>query len=331
MKNNIPVYIQQILACPTCGGDLLFSDNQSINQSIYCTICNKYYPIIDDILRFVEVDDQLLLQAKIHWEDSPNYQYEAKSSLYSMDYYEEQDKWRKEEIDPYIMNEYQFESIKGKIILDVGCGSGWVVKQASMNGAYAIGVDFTEKACISTKRALETYGLEGLVIQADAQKLPIKSNMIDRFFSIGVLHHLPNTELGVSEAFRVMKNGGTGLISLYGKLFFFNPILFPIAISLLKMFINAPTVRNGIQYAKNYDEFYRLMDGPTNPIGRWYTNHSLKQLFYKFRIVSITKSHFPLRYLKLLGVPMKRFIPNGIHRLLENNFGMMRNVQLYKE
>ncbi|MBP7654532.1 methyltransferase domain-containing protein [Candidatus Dependentiae bacterium] len=324
MKINFFEYTK-FLACPECRKPIEF-----ISNAYYCNNCKKNYPIIDNIPRFIEIKDDLLSKAKAHWEDSPNFQYEAKSELYTKEYYEEQDKWRKNDIDPFCMKEYKFNEIKDKVILDIGCGSGWVVKQAAKNGAIVIGVDFAEKACISSRKALDTYSLNGLIIQADAQHLPIKDEIIDRIFSIGVLHHIPKTELGIEEAFRTLKKKGTGFISLYGKLFFFNKLIFPVTQFLLKILLKAPKVRDGIQNTTDYDEFYRFMDGATNPIGRWYTNEQLIQMFHKFKILSISKSHFPLRYLNLFGIPLKKLIPKFIHIILENNFGMMRNIQFIK-
>jgi len=320
--------VLELLACPYCKQELSYD---STKGTLSCSTCIKTFPIIDNIPRFVEVNDGLLEKAKEHWEDSPNFQYEAKADLYTKEYYEDQDKWRFEDVDPFSVDEYKFDTIKGKVTLDIGCGSGWVVKQSARHGAFSIGLDFTERAVISTKRALDSYNLDGLVIQADAQYLPIKTGVIDHVYSIGVLHHIPVTEFGVAEAYRVVKSGGTGFISLYGKLFFFNPVLFPIATFFLRLLLNAPKVRDGIQYTINYDEFYRHMDGSTNPIGRWYTEQQLRKLMSGFKILSITKSHFPLRYLYLFGIPIKKLIPKPVHRLLERYFGMMRNMQLVKE
>tara|TARA_B100000315_G_scaffold204583_1_gene198006 strand:+ start:436 stop:1428 length:993 start_codon:yes stop_codon:yes gene_type:complete len=318
----------QYFACPYCKGDLVFIRG---NEGTYiCRKCDKKYPIIDSIPRFIEVDKEILKKAKDHWENSPNFQYEAKSQLYSKEYYEEQDKWREMDVDPFSLHEYQFNKIQNKIILDIGCGSGWVIKSAAKNGAFPIGVDFTEKAVLSTWNALKAYNLEGLVLQADAQYLPLKSKVIERVYSIGVLHHIPDTVLGISEAYRVLKDNGTGFISLYGKLFFFNPILLPIATFFLRLLLKAPAVRDGIQHTKNYDEFYRYMDGHSNPIGRWYTNEELSDLFSEFRIISQSKSHFPLRYLKIGIFNIKNIMPRTIHKILERHFGMMRNYQLLK-
>lgn len=318
----------EILACPRCHGDLTHKPEGE--EAFCCPACQKCWPIIEGIPRFLELQEDILQQAKDHWEDSPSFQYEATTQLYSREYYEEQDRWRAEEIDPYIMHEYRFAQTKGQVTLDIGCGSGWVVKQAGKAGAFSVGVDFAAKAVRSTKGALDTYGLAGMAIQADAQHLPIKSDIIDRLFSMGVLHHIPNTEQGIAEAYRVLKPGGSALISLYGKLFFFNPLLFPLAQFLLKKLLKAPKVRDGIQNTSDFDTFYKFMDGPTNPIGRWYTNEELEQKFSRFMVSSRFTSHFPLRYLKVGRLSLSLLVPKFIHRYLDTRLGMMRHFQMRK-
>ncbi|MEO5332525.1 MAG: class I SAM-dependent methyltransferase [Magnetococcus sp. YQC-5] len=321
----------QWLGCPYCKGVLTLIDTPQSRRYV-CAPCQREYPIIDDIPRFLTVDDPLLAQAKEHWEDSPHYQYETSKPLYSKEYYEAQDLWRKNEVDMFSMEEYRFETLRGLTTLDIGSGSGWVVKQAAKHGAFSMGVDFTEKAAISTREALRTYDLyNGLAIQADAQFLPFQTGVLDRITSIGVLHHIPNTEQGIAEAWRVIKPGGSAYISLYGQLFFFNPILFPIATFFLRRLLKAPPKRDGIQHAADYDTFYRLMDGPTNPIGRFYSDDEFQHLFAQFRIDSVCRSHFPFRFLYLGPIHLHKIMPTFLYRFIDRHFGMMVNFQLGKK
>ncbi|MBF0146742.1 MAG: methyltransferase domain-containing protein [Magnetococcales bacterium] len=318
----------QWIACPHCKGTLILVDTPQ-SRRYSCTSCRQDDPIIDDIPRFLKVDDPLLAQAKVHWEDSPHFQYETDQSLYSKEYYEAQDVWRQEEVDTFCMDEYRFERLKGLVTLDIGSGSGWVVKQAAKHGAFSFGVDFTEKAAISTREALRTYGLSnGMAIQADAQYLPFQTGVLDRVTSTGVLHHIPDTEKGIAEAWRVIKPGGSAFISLYGKLFFFNPILFPLATFFLRLLLKAPAKRDGIEHTEDYETFDCYMDGPTNPIGRFYTYDELRQLFSRFRIERMSRSHFPFRFLYLGPIHLHKVMPRFLYRFIDRNLGMMVNVQL---
>src|SRR4029079_3238322 len=51
--------------------------------------------------------------------------------------------------------------------------------------------------------------------QADVFQLPFKEATFDRIFSIGVLHHTPNTKDAVARLFPLLKNGGEIAIWVY--------------------------------------------------------------------------------------------------------------------
>ena len=89
----------EYLCCPYCKSALEFSSGKE--GSFRCVPCKKDYPIEEGIPRFLEATEATLQTAKEHWEDSPNFQYEAHNPLYSKAYYEEQDEWRTKEIDPF--------------------------------------------------------------------------------------------------------------------------------------------------------------------------------------------------------------------------------------
>ena len=53
------------------------------------------------------------------------------------------------------------------------------------------------------------------VIQADIYNLPIKNNSFDFIFSLGVLHHLPDPELGYQLLIPLLKECGVLFIWVY--------------------------------------------------------------------------------------------------------------------
>jgi len=87
---------------------------------------------------------------------------------------------------------------EARLSLNCGCGSGG---QKDIFGP-SIGMDISFENIRSFIRA----GGQGVV--ADMEFLPFKDQTFDMVYGFGILHHLGDIKKGVSEATRVLKNGG---------------------------------------------------------------------------------------------------------------------------
>jgi SAM-dependent methyltransferase len=105
--------------------------------------------------------------------------------------------------------------LAGKLVLDVGCGMGRFSDVASRWGATVIGVDLTR----AVDAAQDNIGMRGNVhlAQADIFRLPFPVETFDFIFSIGVLHHTPNTRSAFDQLPRLLKPGGQIAIWLYSS------------------------------------------------------------------------------------------------------------------
>jgi len=98
----------------------------------------------------------------------------------------------------------------GECILDVGCGDG----RAGINFAdcdvTVVGVDVSKRLVeTAARRFAERGGLaRSYFIAADATRFPFQEETFDRVVVYGVLHHLPDVEVGCREIARVLKEGG---------------------------------------------------------------------------------------------------------------------------
>jgi SAM-dependent methyltransferase/uncharacterized protein YbaR (Trm112 family) len=118
--------------------------------------------------------------------------------------------------------------LKGKFLLDIGCGSGRFTKQAALCGAeISLGTDLGESVELAYKL---TKDLENAcIVQADIYTMPFE-NIFDLAFSIGVLHHLPQPQEGFSRLLKVLKKDGAMLIWVYNRrnnkraLYFYEPL-----------------------------------------------------------------------------------------------------------
>ena len=123
------------------------------------------------------------------------------------------------------ITEFNKREIQNKLVLDIGCGSGRFADIVSTMGGTTIALDYSN-AIDAAKDNVNNKNV--LFIQGDALSLPIKNEVIDFSYSIGVLHHTPNPKKGVEEAYRVLKKDGIFAISVYSKqsLYTFSSVTF---------------------------------------------------------------------------------------------------------
>lgn len=99
-------------------------------------------------------------------------------------------------------------------VADIGCGSGRWAAVVAPRVARLICVDASSAALNVAKHNLKDYqNVEFLC--ADLGDLPFSDDYIDFAYSLGVLHHVPDTELAIANISRIIKPGGLFLVYLY--------------------------------------------------------------------------------------------------------------------
>lgn len=103
--------------------------------------------------------------------------------------------------------------VYGDDVLDAGCGMGRWSKFVAKKSKRLFCVDISESIDI----AKEYLKLEKniLFVQADLVNLPFRDNLFDSIYSLGVLHHIPDTKKAFFELYRVIKEEGDLLTYLY--------------------------------------------------------------------------------------------------------------------
>lgn len=89
-----------------------------------------------------------------------------------------------------------------KKLLDVGCGTGFVLRKAQRYFAFSAGVDISEKVLLHARQATQN------VCCSDVDSLPFSAESFDVVTSIAVLHHLVEHKNLFQEIHRVLKPGG---------------------------------------------------------------------------------------------------------------------------
>jgi len=106
------------------------------------------------------------------------------------------------------------KDLKGKRILDAGCGAGRFADVAAAHGATVIAVDLSEsvEAC---QEATAIHGRRVHCLQASLLKLPLRAQVIDAVYCMGVIQHTPRPEAVIRSLPRFLKPGGKLVYNFY--------------------------------------------------------------------------------------------------------------------
>jgi ubiquinone/menaquinone biosynthesis C-methylase UbiE/uncharacterized protein YbaR (Trm112 family) len=197
----------KILACPKCLGELSCNPASTEGEEIVvgtlkCKQCGKTYDIKAGIPRFVE---------------SENY---ASSFGYQWN------RFKSEQIDSingtrlsakrlYSETDWSAEWMKGKWILDAGCGAGRFLDIASKADCEVVGIDISN--AVDAARANLAQRRNVHLVQASIYELPFRTSSFDGCYCIGVIQHTPDPQKSVRSIPRILKPGGRIAVTIYER------------------------------------------------------------------------------------------------------------------
>ncbi|MDP9046931.1 MAG: class I SAM-dependent methyltransferase [Bacteroidota bacterium] len=108
------------------------------------------------------------------------------------------------------------EWINNKHVLDVGCGTGRWTKYVAK---FAASVDAVDPSKAIESASVMLAGCSNVRLsRAAVNNLPFADETFDFVFSLGVLHHIPDTELALKQCVAKLKKDGHFLTYLYYNL-----------------------------------------------------------------------------------------------------------------
>lgn len=258
--------------------------------------------------------DNINVKIKNFWESNPLcasiIPYEQGSEKYFR-YYDEL-RERNESLE-FSNKLHEYENFKGKNVLDIGCGNGYVLSKYAEKGANVHGIDISDKAIELCNRRFSLSNLNGNFVTGPAENLPFKNDFFDCVCSMGVLHHVSDTQKALEEIYRVLKPGGKLILMFYNK----NSAYYHILLRL-KSFIKGISLKEAVnQY-----------DGKGNPRGDVYSKKDLQILLNKYSNLEIF-----IGYLKsnmIIPVIGKYIIPAKLIKAFEKKIGWFIYVKASK-
>ena len=186
------------LVCPHDHGRLELTGRAAANEKfesgvLSCTTCAASYPIVRGVPRFVKSDDYAS-SFGLQWNRHAEVQLDSRNrTTFSRDRF-------------YTITEWLPPALKGKLVLDVGCGAGRFAEVALNDGAEVVAVDLSS----AVDAAYQNLGSHPRFhcIQASIYELPLAAARFDYGYCIGVIQHTPDPQKAVQSILPEIKVGG---------------------------------------------------------------------------------------------------------------------------
>ncbi len=186
------------LKCTRCGAVGL----QPEDAAWQCSHCGATFPIRAGVTRFV-TDEAYSDSFGFEWNIFARTQLDsARGDSVSRDTFVMKTGWSP-------------ESLRGKVVLDAGCGMGRFAEVCANAGAVVYAVDLSRAVDAAARNLASRPDVH--VLQADIMRLPFPEGSFDFIYSIGVLHHTPNTRAAFLGLPALLKPGGAIAIWVYSR------------------------------------------------------------------------------------------------------------------
>lgn len=102
----------------------------------------------------------------------------------------------------------------GLVLVDAGCGTGWLLPELAATGARVIAVDNSPNQLRKAEANVRELGLGNVEFrEGDLGALPLEDGAADGVFAHLTLHHIPRPEVAIRDMVRVLKPGASLVVT----------------------------------------------------------------------------------------------------------------------
>lgn len=199
-----------LLECPHCRSDKPLEisidrqtdDGDIVEGQLLCTGCAASYAITNSVPRFVSADEDYCGNFGFQWQHWKDIQIDRLSGhTLSADRFFQDSRWSR-------------DWLKGKLILDAGCGAGRFTDVAASHGATVMACDLSD-AIDACRAVTKDHGDRVECLQASILDLPFRKGVFDAVYCMGVIQHTPDPKTVMSSLPAYLKPGGRLAYNFY--------------------------------------------------------------------------------------------------------------------
>jgi SAM-dependent methyltransferase len=119
------------------------------------------------------------------------------------------------------------KALRGRVVLDAGCGPGRLIPVAAGAAEYVVGLDFgshIERAAYRCRHLDNVDFVQGSVLSP-----PFRKETFDSVYSLGVLHHTPDPRSACLRLSTLLREGGAFAVWVYPPEYWGGPVREPVA------------------------------------------------------------------------------------------------------
>lgn len=204
-------FLKEILADPITGKDLI---EKKENGKDFLSSENNLYPVFENVPVLLSDNEKKNTNSDLHsqFHSDFNYADHYKEDANQFDYFkEEHSRATKEEIRRLHQAIIKRIPENAELILDVGCGNGWVAKYFLSKRKKVVSMDISFKNPVEVLKENPDENHAALV--ADAYHLPFKKNSFDAIIASEILEHVYDPKLFMIKLLEALKPGGRLIIT----------------------------------------------------------------------------------------------------------------------
>ncbi len=143
----------------------------------------------------------------------------------TIEFFDDLDHYRFEKLH-YLLRLVDFDSFRGRHVLEIGCGIGTDLVRFAFGGARITGVDLSETAIklARTNVRLHTVSTDVDLRVSNGEDLPFADESFDVVYAHGVVQYTADASRLVAECHRVLRSEGQAIFMVYNRFSWLNAL-----------------------------------------------------------------------------------------------------------